>query len=202
MNAGMRLALGQEPAQGREMGDAVERMSRGEEIGRAQIDPLNGIIAKMVVEPGPPGRAQGIAGLQYRAQAPPGAAAHQAKMTAARLRHQFENDARLAIAPDTEHDAFIGPLHGAYVARPARIRRLGVPFILPRKAGKGDRAAQPRGGRAGVGQPKTVAACPLHRTARWSRSPAPFRYAGADKRTRSRDAPPPHALRVLLKRVG
>ena len=93
MNTGMRLALGQEPAQRREMGHAVERMSRGEEIGRAQVGPLDRIIAKMVIEPRPPGRAQGIARLQYRAQAPPGAAAHQAEMAAARLRHQFENDA-------------------------------------------------------------------------------------------------------------
>ena len=71
----------------------------------------------MVVEPRPPGRAQRIAGLQHPAQPRAGAAAHQAEMAAALLRHQFENDARLAVALDAEHDAFIGPLHGQMYVR-------------------------------------------------------------------------------------
>src|ERR1700691_4227456 len=69
----------------------------------------------MVVEPGAPSRAQRIAGLQHAAQPPAGAAAHQPEMAAARLSHQFENDAGLAVAPHAEHDAFVGPLHGGYL---------------------------------------------------------------------------------------
>ena len=98
-----------------EMGDAMHGMRGVEERGGAQIDPLDRIIAEMVVEPRPPGRAQRIAGLQDAAQPGAGAAAHQPEMAAALLRHQFENDARLAKPPHAEHDAFIGPLHGMYV---------------------------------------------------------------------------------------
>ena len=72
-------------------------------------------MAEMLVEPRPPGRAQRIARLQHAAQPRAGAAAHQAEMPAALLRHQFENDAGLAMAFDAEHDAFIGPLHRVYV---------------------------------------------------------------------------------------
>ena len=36
-------------------------------------------------------------------------------MAAVLARHQFEDDARLAVALDAEHDAFIDPLHGGYV---------------------------------------------------------------------------------------
>ena len=108
----MRLAFGQQPAQGGEMGDAMHGMRGGEETGGTQIDALDRVIAEMVVEPRPPGRAQRIAGLQHPAQPRTGTAAHQAEMAAVLERHQFENDARLAVAPHAEHDAFIGPLHG------------------------------------------------------------------------------------------
>ena len=112
MDAGMRLAFGKQPAQSREMGHAMDGMRRGENAGRAQIDALDQIMAEMIVEPRPPGRAQRIAGLQHAAQPGAGAAAHQPEMAAALLRHQFENDARLAKPPHAEHNAFIGPLHG------------------------------------------------------------------------------------------
>ena len=42
-------------------------------------------------------------------------ARHQAEMAAVRLRHQFKNDARLAMALDAEHDAFVDPFHGIYL---------------------------------------------------------------------------------------
>jgi hypothetical protein len=69
----------------------------------------------LLVEPGAPSCAQGVARLQHPAQTRARTAAHQAKMPAVLARHQFENDARLAMALDAEHNAFIGPLHGLYL---------------------------------------------------------------------------------------
>src|SRR5581483_3023914 len=83
----------------------------------AQIETFDRIIAEMLVEPRPPGRAQQIAGLQHAAQPRAGAAAHQTEVPAALQRHQLENDAGLAVPFDAEHDAVVGPLHGRYVAR-------------------------------------------------------------------------------------
>src|SRR5271156_2561994 len=71
----------------------------------------------MFVEPGAPGGAQRIARLQHPAQPRAGAAANQAEMPAALMRHQLENDARLAMALDAEHDGFVRPLHGLYLVR-------------------------------------------------------------------------------------
>ena len=108
----MWLALGEQPAQCREMSDAVHGVRRREIAGRAQVEALDHIVAEMLVEPRPPRRAQRIAWLQYAAQPRAvAAAAHQAEMAAALQRHQFENDARLAMALDAEHNAFVGPLH-------------------------------------------------------------------------------------------
>src|SRR5258708_39648553 len=86
-----------------------------------KMEPLGGMVAEMLVEPRPPCRAQRIARLQHAAQPRADAAAHQAEMAAALVRHQFENDARLAVALDAEHDAVVGPLHGSYLARPRAI---------------------------------------------------------------------------------
>ncbi len=122
MDRGMRLTLGEQPAQRRKMRHAVDRMGRREISRRAEIKRLDGVMAEMLVEPRPPGRAQRIARLQHAAQPRAGAAAHQAEMPAVLARHQFENDARLAMALDAEHDAFIGPLHGLYLVRLVIIR--------------------------------------------------------------------------------
>src|SRR5579863_9804043 len=149
MDARMRLAFGKQPAQRREVCHAMNRMRGREKTGRAQISALHRIIAEMVIKPRPPGRVQRIARLEHRAQPPPGAAAHQPKMPAALLRHQFKNDARLAIAPHAKHDAFVSPLHGAYVACPAQIRRLCDALVLPPGAGgRGPRLRAVEGARA------------------------------------------------------
>ena len=87
-----------------------------EKSGGAQVRPLDRVVAEMVVEPRPPGGAQRISRLQHPAQPRAGAAANEPEMAAALMRHQFENDAGLAVALDAEHDAFVGPLHGRYVA--------------------------------------------------------------------------------------
>jgi hypothetical protein len=115
MDARMWLALGKKAAQSREMGHTMHRMRRIEKSRRAQIDTFDRVIAEVIVEPRPPGRAQRIPRLQHPPQPRASTAAHEPKMTAALVRHQFENDARLAMAFDAEHNAFVGPLHGGYV---------------------------------------------------------------------------------------
>src|SRR5580658_6761670 len=98
------------------MRHAVHRMRRGQKMRRAQIDRLDRVMAEMLIEPCPPSGAQRIAGLQHATLPLTGAAAHQAEMAAVLMRHQFENDARLAMALGAEHDAFVDPLHGEYLS--------------------------------------------------------------------------------------
>ncbi len=107
----VRIALGQQSHQRRKMRDAVDRVRRGEEIRRAQILPLDAVIAQMLVEPRPPGGADAVAGLQHRLHARAEGAAHETEMAAVFARHQFEDAARLPVPLDAEHDAVIGPLH-------------------------------------------------------------------------------------------
>jgi hypothetical protein len=57
VDAGMRLAFGEQAAQCREMDHSVNRMSRGEKRGSAQVQAFHRIIAEMLVEPRPPGGA-------------------------------------------------------------------------------------------------------------------------------------------------
>src|SRR5580704_7323946 len=119
------------------MRDAMHGVRRREIAGGTQVEALDHIIAEMLVEPRPPGRAQRIAWLQHAAQSRAvAAAADQAEMTAALQRHQFENDARLAMALDAEHNAFVGPLHGRYLARPRAIciTPSGIPGPFPDSA--------------------------------------------------------------------
>src|SRR5580704_3148952 len=127
------------------MGDAVHGVRRREIAGGAQVEALDHIIAEMLVEPRPPGRAQRIARLQYAAQpCAVAAAAHQPEMAAALQRHQFENDARLAMALDAEHDAFVGPLHGSYLARPRAICITPSENPVPFRDSAPDRRPSPR----------------------------------------------------------
>ena len=82
-------------------------------------------------------------------------------------------------------------------------RRVGVrvlfTFILPREAGKGDRPAE-QDGRKGVDHvASSTAARPLHRANARSPAPASFHYAGADKRTHSRDADAPESCLVIAR---
>jgi len=75
----------------------------------------------MIVEPRPPGGAQRIARLQHAAKPAAGAAANEAEVPPARMRHQFKNDAGFAMAPHAEHNAFIDPLHALYLVRSTRV---------------------------------------------------------------------------------
>ena len=107
----MRIALGQQPHQRGEMADAIDGMRAAKIIRRAQAQALDRVIAQMLVEPRPPGRAHAIADLQHRLHARAEAAAHHAEMAAMLARHQLEDAARLPVPFHAEHDAFIGPLH-------------------------------------------------------------------------------------------
>src|SRR5262245_28451979 len=121
----MRLALGQKPAQSREMGDTVEGMRRHHEACCAQRRPLDQIEPEMFIQPRPPGRAHRIAGLKNAAQPRARSAAHEPQMPAMRMRHQFENDATLAVALHPEHDPVVNPFHGSvYIAFDAAAARL------------------------------------------------------------------------------
>src|SRR5262249_34317808 len=117
IDAGMRLALGQKPAQSREMGYTMEGMRRHHEACCAQRRPLDQIEPEMFIQPRPPGYAHRIAGLENAAQPRARSAAHEPQMPAMRMRHQFENDATLAVALHPEHDTVVDPFHGSvYIA--------------------------------------------------------------------------------------
>ena len=108
----MRVALRQQPHQRGQMGDAIDRVRRAEEAGGAQVQPLDRVIAEMLVEPRPPGGAHAVAGLQHRAcMRVPKPPRTRPRWRPCVARHQFEDGARLPVPLDAEHDAFIGPLH-------------------------------------------------------------------------------------------
>jgi len=86
-------------------------MGRGHEAGHAQRRSFHEVMPEMLIKPRPPGRLHRIARLQNAAQARAGSAAHQPKVPAMRMRHQFQNNAGLTVAPDAEHDAFVDPFH-------------------------------------------------------------------------------------------
>ena len=109
----VRIALRQQPAQRREMGDAIDHMRRRKLRGAMQAQRLDRVIAEMLVEPRPPDHPQGVAGLQHRAQPRAAAAANQAEMAAVIARHHLDDGVGLAVAPRAQHDAVIGPFHGA-----------------------------------------------------------------------------------------
>ena len=108
----MRLALGEKPRQGGKVSDPVERVRLVHKAGGAQIGGFHKIMPEMLIKPRPPGGAHGIARLQDAAQPRARAAAHQPKMAAMRPRHQFEDDAGLAVALDAKDDSFVDPFHG------------------------------------------------------------------------------------------
>jgi hypothetical protein len=107
----MRITLGkiaQQVGQGRQ---AVERQRGAHEMGGPQTEPLYLIGPQVLVEPGAPSGLNTVARLQDRLQHLGAAAMDQAHMSAMLARHQLEDNARFAVLADTDHDAFIGPLH-------------------------------------------------------------------------------------------
>src|SRR6266446_689782 len=108
----VRIALRQQPAQRRKMIEAIKGVRHRQVRCCTQIEPLDDIIAEMLVKPRPPHGAHQVASLQRRLVAGAGAAAHKTEMTPMFPRHQLNNGTRLAMAAGAEHDTDIGPLHG------------------------------------------------------------------------------------------
>src|SRR5262249_21299802 len=114
MDARVRIALGQQPAERAEMGHAIDRVCGTEEGGGRQLEPFHRVAAEMLVKARPPGGSDPIAGLQDRTHARARPAPHQTEMAAVLARHQLEDGARLPVPPHAQHDAFITPLHRRY----------------------------------------------------------------------------------------
>ncbi len=108
----VRIALRQQPHQRSQMGDAIGRVRRRQQGGRAQARALNGVISEMLVEPRPPHRGDAVARLQQRPHPLARTAAHQAEMTAMLARQQLDDGGGFAMPPHAQHDAFVGPFHG------------------------------------------------------------------------------------------
>src|SRR5262245_15287923 len=107
----MRVTLRQQAHQGDEVADTVDRMRGRKETSCPEIQGFNCVIAKMLVEPRPPGRAYAIARLEDRLEPRTGSAAHKAEMTAMLARHQFKDGISLSVTLGSEHNAFVSPLH-------------------------------------------------------------------------------------------
>src|SRR5262245_16951061 len=105
----------------------IDGVRRRKEICRPQRKSFHRVIAKMLVEPCPPGGTQRIARLQHRFEPRSKTSAHEAKVAAVFARHQFEDRIRLAMALDAEHDPFIGPLHGSSPDSPVYIYVITAP---------------------------------------------------------------------------
>jgi hypothetical protein len=65
----------------------------------------------MLVKARTPHHLHGVARLEQGPQPRAGSASHKTEMTAVIARHYFEDGVGLAVAPDSQHDAFVGPLH-------------------------------------------------------------------------------------------
>ncbi len=95
----MGIALRQQPAQCGEMVEAVQSVRRRQERGGTQVDRFDDVIAEMLIEPGTPGCAHPVAGLQHRLEPRAGTAAHETEMAPVPERHQFDDGIGLAMAP-------------------------------------------------------------------------------------------------------
>src|SRR5258708_39877472 len=93
------------------MTDTVNCMWRRKETRRPQMQALNGIVAEMLIESRPPGCTHAIAQLQNRFKPRAEAASYKTKMAPMLSRHQFEDSVRFPVTLNSDHNAFIGPLH-------------------------------------------------------------------------------------------
>ena len=107
----VRIALGQETAERREMRHAKRRVRRHHQVSRAQPQTLDHIVTEMLVEPRPPGDPHDVPGLQHRSHAGARPSPHEPQMPPVRTRHHFQDGVRLAMPARAENDAFVGPIH-------------------------------------------------------------------------------------------
>ena len=111
----MGIALRQQPGQRGEMGHAEDGMRGSQQRRRAQPRAFELVVAEMLVEPRPPHRGDAVAGLQHRAHALAGAAAHEAEMAAMLAGQQFDDGGGFAMPPHAQDDAVVGPFHGVEI---------------------------------------------------------------------------------------
>src|SRR5262245_13454333 len=114
MDARMRLALGQELEQRHQRGEAGEAQRIVHQRAGPERDGLEREAAEMILGAGPPARHHDIAGLEHRSHGARAAAAHQPRPAAAALRQHLGDGRGLAMGPDIENDALLGPFHRAY----------------------------------------------------------------------------------------
>src|SRR5262249_26789291 len=93
----------------RKMGNAINRMRRRQQVGRAQLQAFHDKMPKVLVEARSPDRPHGVAWLKHGPQARTSPSAHQAEMAAMVARQQFKDGGRFAVAPRAKDDAVIGP---------------------------------------------------------------------------------------------
>ena len=113
VHVGMRIALRQQPAERREVRDAVDHVRGSQLRRRVQVQHLDRVMAEVLVEPRPPDHAYGIARLQQRPQPRPASAPHQTEMAAVIARHDLEDGAAFAMPLGPQHDPVVGPFHRA-----------------------------------------------------------------------------------------
>jgi len=107
----VRIPLGEQPAQRREVRHSIGCVRRDHQLGSAQFQAFDDEMAEMLVEPRAPGQAHVIARLQDRPHARTGPSPHQPEMAPMLTRHDLENGVRLAVTAHAQHDAFVGPVH-------------------------------------------------------------------------------------------
>ncbi len=107
----MRVAFRDQPQKTGDEVQGVEGFGLCQKPRRAQSRWFNGEASEMFVEPGAPDEINLIAWLQYRMHAFGAAAFDEAQMPPVRIRHDFEDDARLTIFLETGNQSFVAPLH-------------------------------------------------------------------------------------------
>src|SRR5271169_4212476 len=94
----------------------------------------------MLVESRAPDEADGVAGLQRRAEPRRAPAADEAEMAAMRPGHRLDDRRLLAVPADADDEPFVPPLHAqAPSLRSAKMRRRGNPRQLHRHEQREDR---------------------------------------------------------------
>lgn len=112
MEVGVRIALRQQPQQSSNVLQAERRRWRRDQCRGALHLRFHRVGAEMLVEPGPPRRLHGVAGLEHRSEPSRAAAAHHAEMAAMGQRHQFQDDAGFPVGAGADDEADVGPIHG------------------------------------------------------------------------------------------
>jgi len=112
VQAGMGIALRQQPKQRRDRAEAIERNRRRDQPRSVGGEQLDLVFAEMLVEPRPPGQRDGVAGLEHWLLLGRAPAADEAEMAAMVAGHHLQDHGALAMAPDADDRALVAPFHG------------------------------------------------------------------------------------------